>query len=438
MVIGWVCLFMVFVCLHRVDPDYGWHFRTGQYILTHGAPHRDIFTYTARNFPWIDHEWLSDIFIYSIAARWGYGTLAVIFGLIWSTAFLLAMRRRMSWVVTGFGLGGLLLYIGARSDAWTALGIVLTLLIVESESRNYWWLVPLMAMWANLHAGFAAGLAIVVLKSITGRSIRLAGWAIAALLATLANPYGYGLYVELWRTLGDSKLSSAITEWAPLSPNQDVAPYLVAIIVCLIVWRGFRFPRLVGMGLCAAAIWSNRNMSLLVVGTCGYMSDYFGHIETKLRRIDSQWPKVGKLSSWVAVAVGVGLPIALLLYPPNLPGSLTLASPSMAIASLKADPCQGHLFNDYNYGGLIIWQLPGVPDYIDGRMPSWVGPNGSYLQRYDQVLAGGTVAEQEFVRFDVRCALISHNDVRLSRWLAIQPGWRLTLQGQDAQLWRKG
>jgi hypothetical protein len=437
--VAWMMLFIAFVCVHRTDPDFGWHFRSGQYILAHGIPSHDVFSYTAPNFRWIDHEWLSDVIIYSIASRFGYATLAILFAIIWTVALVVAMRRHLSWSVAGIALAGVLLYIGARSDAWTALGLALTLLILDMRPSHYWLLVPLMAVWANLHAGFVAGFALIAVKIVLERSRVLLVWLAAAVFATVANPYGIGLYAELARTLGDNKLSTSIAEWAPLSINQDVAAYLVAIAMCLVVWRTWDFFRTVGTGFVAATVWSNRNMSLLVVGTVGMIAELSHLFARQLNssvRVPS-WIKSGIFTFSISVLVGVFYPVSLLLFPPVLADSLTLQYPAMALASLRTQVCPGHLFNDYNYGGIILWKLPGVPDYIDGRMPSWVGPRGRYLNIYDRTLNGGSFTAQEFARFNIQCALISRYDTHLSSWLGTQPSWHLDIRSQDAQLWRK-
>jgi hypothetical protein len=94
------------------------------------------------------------------------------------------------------------------------------------------------------------------------------------------------------------------------------------------------------------------------------------------------------------------------------------------------------VFNDYNYGGFLIWSLQRVPDYIDGRMPSWSGPQGSYLDRYVQVLKGGSVTDAEFARYHVECAMLTEYDDKLSAHLRHQ-GWRLAVHTQGTQLWRR-
>src|SRR4051812_10798096 len=63
----------------RLDPDFGWHLQSGRYILAHGIPAHDIFTYTASNFAWINHEWLSDLLIVGLVALGGYTAVAAAF-----------------------------------------------------------------------------------------------------------------------------------------------------------------------------------------------------------------------------------------------------------------------------------------------------------------------------------------------------------------------
>ena len=35
------------------DNSFFWHLRTGQYILDHGIPHHDVFSYTAPGTKWV-------------------------------------------------------------------------------------------------------------------------------------------------------------------------------------------------------------------------------------------------------------------------------------------------------------------------------------------------------------------------------------------------
>src|SRR2546422_5724995 len=56
-----------FVMAQLYDPDYFWHLRTGQLILdTRGLPSHDPFSFTRPDAPWVLHEWLFEVMLYSV------------------------------------------------------------------------------------------------------------------------------------------------------------------------------------------------------------------------------------------------------------------------------------------------------------------------------------------------------------------------------------
>ena len=429
----WLFAYLGYVCMLRVDPDFGWHYRSGEYILAHGVPSHDVFTYTAQNFWWINHEWLNDVLMYGVAHQFGYWVLGLVFAAAWTTAFVLAAGRRLSWTAIGLLLGGVVQYVGVRGVTWTALGLAAVLAIMRRRRRRYPLLPPLFIVWSNVHAGFAIGLAMVALAAVLGRDRRLALWGAAAIPCTLLNPYGYGVYVELWRTMSDHKIAGYIVEWAPLAPNYAVMPLMLTVITLLLLrGPGWSFDWVRPAGLAVAALWSNRHMPLLAVGSLALVDQGLRQAAGWLRL--RRWP-AGLVA--IELLAGVAYPLFLLWRPPAIERSTPLARPVKVLQALKHDPCRGRVFNDYSYGGLMIWALPGVPVYIDGRMPSWSGSEGRYLDRYVEVLKGGEVMRLEFARYNVQCVVLSKVDTNVRDALAAEPGWRLELRAQDAELWRR-
>ena len=89
----------------------------------------------------------------------------------------------------------------------------------DRRSAPSFWLLPLMAMWANLHGGFVMGLALIgpiglealwccERKDRVGLAARWALFGVAALAACCCTPYG-------WNTLSVRRRFSA---WANCSP----------------------------------------------------------------------------------------------------------------------------------------------------------------------------------------------------------------------------
>src|ERR1700730_7875908 len=179
-----VFVFMLFIftiaARQIVDPDFWWHLKTGQYLVeTRGIPHTDIFSTAFFGKEWITHEWLSEIFIYAVYRVLGYGGLIVTFALLVTGGFAIAYQRCAKKVGHPY-VSGAALVLGALAAAPTwgvrpqvfsflFASIFLTVLYdfqSNVKRRSIWWLVPLMALWVNLHAGFAVGIALILLVII--------------------------------------------------------------------------------------------------------------------------------------------------------------------------------------------------------------------------------------------------------------------------------
>lgn len=70
-----------------LDPDFGWHLKMGQLILARGIPITDPFSYTMSSFPFVDHEWLTNIMIAKLYPTLGFLGLSAFY----STAAVLAI-----------------------------------------------------------------------------------------------------------------------------------------------------------------------------------------------------------------------------------------------------------------------------------------------------------------------------------------------------------
>jgi hypothetical protein len=56
-----------------IDPDIWWHFRTGQWIFSHGqVPMSDPFSAYGVGKPWIAYSWFFEILVYSLFTKLGF------------------------------------------------------------------------------------------------------------------------------------------------------------------------------------------------------------------------------------------------------------------------------------------------------------------------------------------------------------------------------
>lgn len=104
-------------------------------------------------------------------------------------------------------------------------------------------LVPLFALWANVHPSFAFGLLVVALQtaqSLRGRdSASLAAFAGCA-LATLCTPFGFGLWQHVW-WMSHGWVARIVPEWQPLLVVTPAAVLLLLVpFVSMLARRGIR------------------------------------------------------------------------------------------------------------------------------------------------------------------------------------------------------
>ena len=244
--------------LNLVDPDLWGHVRYGQDWLAEGAlPRTASHTFTAVDYPWINHENVAEL-----AFATGYQTLGI-YGLliakcVWGMSILLAMV----WVarqqgVHPFAVWALLLLIASNLQAFFPLrpqllsfGLCAAILVLLDRSFCQWqdgrvrwryvWLLPIVFVaWVNSHGAFVAGLCITgtflggrLLELWIGARPRpwskmagLAAVGVSCVVATFVNPYGIEMHRWLIDSLGQPR--PEISEWAaPKVSNPIFWPWI--------------------------------------------------------------------------------------------------------------------------------------------------------------------------------------------------------------------
>jgi hypothetical protein len=218
------------------NPDLYWHLSAGRRIVELGAiPRTDWLSSTRSGVPWHDFEWLGQLLYYGVHRAGGMGGLWLLKGLIvglivaacdatFKTLRITEPVRPAALAVLGYAL---LPFADLRPDLFSALGVACLLAALErnraGESSLLKPLVvaPFFALWANLHAGYPYGWALIGLYLVIASAERRRGLA-AALLAGIvgasvqpAGPAAFKTIWQHWRSL--PILSQTIIEWAPVN-----------------------------------------------------------------------------------------------------------------------------------------------------------------------------------------------------------------------------
>jgi len=398
------------VCISRLDPDFGWHLRSGYYFRHFGIPIHDIYTYTARNFRWIDHEWGNDVIVSYIYSLGGYITLAVFYATIWTLSLFVNNKSKNSLVLFLATLA-MLPYAGIRPVAWTVLALSILMRLAASKNRYFRWLIPvLFVLWANLHAGFLIGLLYLLYLAITKKKMYWFRVFVVSILATFINAYGPSVYIEMARTLLDPSLHSHITEWKSFFIKTPSILYICFRAIGFSMYSKnklinyIRFDTLLGL----TAISANRNIPLFVAGSINRTNEYVEKIyESFPEKLDPLGKKI-----LVIFILAISVLVFYSLKDSYWPIAQRTANyPVQEINYLQKHACKGNLFNDYNDGGYIIWKLPNTPVFIDGRMPSWKDSGGhEYFDTYLSVIDNQTSQNKIFKQYNIQCVLVAKND----------------------------
>lgn len=267
------CLAAALVALLPIsDPDLWWHLSGGRFIFEHAAlPRADWLSYTMAGKAWADFEWLGEI-VFFCAYRLGglkllYALKAGLFSLAAGLFFILLRRAGFGLAARSAALAAWAVCLIPRSDIRVELfsnAAFAALLIAVDWVRSGPFDRPekasprkalaacaaFFAFWANLHAGFAAGLLVLCAHAAgdlldcaragdpaaraaaKGRSAFFASAAIAGLAGSLLNPYGLGVHAALLSHAADSpRIARLIQEWGSLRFERMVHwPTLVLLL----------------------------------------------------------------------------------------------------------------------------------------------------------------------------------------------------------------
>ena len=429
------------------DPDFWWHLKTGQYIVTqHRLPTPDPFAYTTASAPPaspgeaatrrfnLTHEWLAQAVWYLVYAAGGFPAVvlwkALLLAALCGCTGLVARQRTGSWL---WGIAAALaaasLAIEFAKDRPSILSYVFTaafIAIFEKardtkigaatvrerlqasrmdltlpygrgsdwraifESRRRLWLLPVLAiLWANCHGGFFLG------WMVCGAYCAEALWRRSAdtrrvlvtsgLTVALSglNPNGFATLATVMR-YRQSPLQSTLIEWSPA--DLWGPPYAFDLLL-----YAAAIALLLSWKRVRPADWLLFAAFSAAALTAFRNEMLIGLLAPIL--IATYFPWKRRLPALAQAAVPVMLAAATAWGAAR--GSffqLRAAEwryPAGAAAFLKAHNISVRLFNTYEYGGYLIWK--DVPVFIDGRALS-----ESVFQDYRAILGSPAASPARF------------------------------------------
>jgi len=447
------------------DPDLGWQLATGRWIVQHHRiPHTDVLSYTARGQEWI-YPALSQIIQYGCYALGGYSLLSWL-GAVASVGTIAILLRRGNTITRVLAIAAvplIALRTAPRAEMFTEILFATVLSVLwfyhRSGSGPVWALPVLMCLWANLHLGFISGLALCVAyvflelgeavfddqrAAALSRLHRAWVWLLAAVMATLLNPWGARIYVAVARQAEILRFHSRwIVEWLPV-------PFTPIRLTQALAWRDGRSAVwwLIAAVFLAifVAVYRRRVAPVVLLGASVYLVLHAMRFQgpfaslavivggsiladaPQIEWVRRAWQRLSPTDlSFRRTAAVMGFLVLLAFltvrgwdlvsnrfymrtidqYSAFGPG-LSWWYPDQAAAFVMRERPPANIFNEYDLGGFVSWMLsPAYADYIDGRAVPFGGALFFHSAELLQSMLDGAKWRQEADTRNINTLIVS-------------------------------
>jgi hypothetical protein len=459
----------------NIDSDLGRHLTLGNYILNqHKIPLTDILSHTKSGESRPPYEWLSQ-FLFALAYRLlGLDGVALLVSLVLAIAFTFvyadAIRR------SGLPILALMIAIlstGASSVHWLPRPHIFTFFMLaiwlESLERlrmgkriPLWQFPVIMLVWANLHGGFVFGFlawvaylaGLIIERFLKNASAtaeikkNLIVVGPMSLAASIVTPSGWGNWRGVLSNSSIYILNRTIETMSPGFHQKGFWPYFLLVLLCIAVPllsknRPATSHIFLLMGFSALGFVMARNIPLFALTATPILamesrklldhSQSWLKIEMRIIEIERTicgriWPVVGALAIMFLFSVHFARTKETLSH---FNASLF---PVSAADWLSENPQSGNMFNEFNWGGYLLFRLwPGQRVFLDSQTDFY----GEELVRaYEEILSARGDWEEALAKYDVGWAIIRPtSDLGLT--LRKEENWEILYEDNVAVIFKK-
>jgi hypothetical protein len=372
--------------------DLAYQLRAGGELLDTGSiPRADTYTFTVEGAAWLNQQWGAQAVLALVHRAAGWEGLAVLRAALVGATFALvlwACRRagagpRQAALLT---LAAFTVSIGALALRPQLSGLLLfaAAVALATDRRRHpmrlWLLVPLTAVWANVHGSFFLGPAIAGIAWLEDLHDRDPGarrsFAIGALttLATLANPFLAGVWGYALGLSTSPLIANSITEWQPTSIRTPLGALFFASalgVVALIARRSrvTPWPTLLWLGaLFVLGVYAQRGMAWWPIGAAVVAAALIERPAVESVRLERPRRLNDVLVGLLVVAVVILLPWWKEPDPETGRDGLVSYAPSALTAELRALATpDDRLLAPQPWGSWFEYAIPDLPVFVDSR-----------------------------------------------------------------------
>jgi hypothetical protein len=456
------------------DGDLPRHILTGNLILqTHRVPITDIFSFRTIGYPSFPHEWLSQV-VFALAYDWlGLDGIVLLTALVvmltWAIIYHHTMSKSNSFfsafAFIALGVGASQIHVLPRPHIFTYLltAIWITLLegIHENKTRRWWLLAAVMLLWVNLHGMFVLGIFILGIyligdfldhPSITWMANQKTKYLLLgggfSLIATFFSPSGFKIWKAIASLGSNAYITAKIPEYQSANFHLPETWPFIAVLVLIIIGFARSTERaswtsiLLTVAFTGIALYTSRMIPLFAIVVTPIaaktIADWLrkDYPQNRLFIREENISKINSMSDGLVWIFTVILLTTVLLksggtIDPEGRGNVfdQRFFPVEAVSWLETHPQNGHMFNEFDWGGYLLLRLwPNQQIFMDGHTHIY----GEALTReYEQVITQGTGWEEILKKYDVNWAILRVN-TSLAKALSASNAWEIAYKDKTA------
>ncbi|HYV37777.1 MAG TPA: hypothetical protein VE988_18980 [Gemmataceae bacterium] len=463
-----VLAFLATVTDRNYLADFWHHLARGRAIVEQNEiVNHDQFTFTVAGQPFQDVNWLTQVGYYILFDAGGLTLVQLVNSLLIAVTMLLLVQlcRRRSGSLLAAAIAGGVAFFGLwevltiRPQTLSMLLFVNVLDLLERSERRPWLLFclpPLVALWANLHGAFPAGIILIgcftvvaVWRARDRRAATLAIWLIVCILATCINPYGWTIYRYVGGTSAIA-YQRQIAEWVRPGPDRLIGLVWMAsatMVFGLLGWRWLRSRQVPALRdalllacFFALSCGSVRMVAWWMLVSAPVFAELLVWLAPQLAapQEDAEQPSlvVGGVFALVSLAVVFSLP-GLDRYNP-------LLGPTRRGQRVEEDleimhrqlGTPGNVYSHFEWGEYLSWSMPPKHKiFMDGRIEIY--PDEVW-QKYAKVTSGGDGWNKILADYGVDYLILDvdyHGKSGLLQRVEASPDWRREGQSRNAILY---
>ena len=416
----------LFIFSYGFDSDLGWHLRFGKDAISGNFQYLDNYTWSYFGQSWVNHEWGGDLVFWLLYKYLGYFSLVVFTSLCLWLAFLLVNKIFCKKLTNSGIIFSILGVLAVDFIMLTRLAMLAPLFFVaiwytleKINTKKLYRLWPLVLwLWSFFHGSWILGFIVIniyllsyliqilfteknKIKSIMATK-KIILWQGISVVTIMINPYGWKIWKEIFLYFTNNFYKAHITEWLPsYSYPVYFAPLFIASISVVVLYMAWKKKKatishlLVFIAFFVSAFMYKRNNLFLVLICIPLLTNgwqfFISSLNLKRKKI------VCTIIGLIVLISIVVIKQPVVRYSDDIWDDKALLNyyglPVDAVDLLKKetqDKKEIKIFNEYGWGGYMVWTLPNQLVYLDGRSAAtWKDTNGESMLKKQLDLYSG-------------------------------------------------